>query len=249
MPSVRPAIRFDAGRHHRAKLGFVVLAMEQTIEDDMFKLAPAGVGVHFSRAPMANRIDVDTLADMAGGIGEAAALLLPDGQLDVVCYACTSGSVVIGETRVFAELERGAPNARPTSLITSVMRALTAVGARKIAVATPYLSAVNALEQAYLQRRGFEIVNIEGLGLENDADMVRVRPEYILEFARSVDRPEADAIFISCGALRSLEIIDELENEVRKPIVVSNQAMMWDCLRLAGIRDPLSGHGRLLREH
>ncbi len=105
----RPDIRFDAGRHDRAKLGFVLLAMEQTIEDDMFKLAPPGVGVHFSRASMANKVDVDTLSDMAEGIGAAAALLLPDGQLDVACYACTSGSVVIGEDRVFAELQRGAP--------------------------------------------------------------------------------------------------------------------------------------------
>ena len=247
--SARSDVRFDAGRRDRAKLGFVLLAMEQTIEEDVFNLAPAGVGVHFSRAPMANRIDVDSLSDMAGGIGDAASLLLPDGELDVVSYACTSGSVVIGEERVFAELKRGAPNARATCLITSVMRALSAVCAKKIAVATPYVSAVNALEQTYMQERGFEIVNIEGLGIENDADMVRVTPDYILEFARSVDRPEAAAIFISCGALRSIEIIDELEAQVKKPVIVSNQAMMWDCLRMAGIHDRNTGYGQLFREH
>jgi maleate isomerase len=244
----RSDIRFDAGRHARAKLGFVVLAMEQTIEADMFELAPAGVGVHFSRAPMANRIDVDSLAAMADGIGDAAALLLPDGQIDVACYACTSGSVVIGEERVFAELKRGAPHARPTSMITAVMRALTAVGAQRIAIATPYVGTVNAIEQTYMEQRGFEIVNIEGLGIENDADMVRVTPDYLLEFAQTIDRPAADAIFISCGALRSVELIDELEARVKKPVIVSNQAMMWDCLRMAGIRDRHAGHGQLFRE-
>ena len=49
--SARSEVRFDAGRHDRAKLGFVLLAMEQTIEEDIFNLAPPGVGVHFSRAP------------------------------------------------------------------------------------------------------------------------------------------------------------------------------------------------------
>jgi maleate isomerase len=248
-PGYRKDIRLDGGRHHRARLGFVLLAMEQTIEEDMFRLAPPGVGVHFTRAAMANRVDVDTLAAMASGIADAAALLLPDAPLDVVCYACTSGSVVIGEDKLFDELRRGAPKAKPTSLITGVMRALEALGSRSIAIATPYVAPVNEIERRYMQERGFNIVAIEGLGIENDVDMVRVTPEYILEFARSVDRPEADAIFISCGALRSVDIVEQLEAEAGKPVVVSNQAMLWDCLRLAGVQDRLPGCGRLFREH
>jgi maleate isomerase len=47
-------IRFDKGRHWWAKLGFVILAMEQTVEEDVYRLAPPGVGVHFSRIQMAN---------------------------------------------------------------------------------------------------------------------------------------------------------------------------------------------------
>ena len=54
-------IRFDRGRHWRARIGFVVLAMEQTIEEDVFRLAPEGVGVHFSRVRMENAVTVDTL--------------------------------------------------------------------------------------------------------------------------------------------------------------------------------------------
>ncbi len=242
-------IRSDAGRHWRAKIGFVLLAMEQTIEDDMFRLRPPGVGVHFTRAPMANRVSVGTLAAMASGIGDAASLLLPDEPLDVVCYACTSGSVVIGEERVFAELNRGKPDARATSLITSVMRALEALKARRIAIATPYLAEVDTIERAYMVARGFEVVHMQGLGIEKDADMVRVTPETIFDFARGIDRPDADAVFISCGALRSLDVIAELENRLGKPVVTSNQAMMWDCLRLAGIADRRDDYGTLFREH
>ena len=78
--------------------------------------------------------------------------------------------------------------------------------------------------------------------------MVRVTPAFLAEMAGGLDRPDADAIFISCGALRSIEIIDELEARTGKPVVTSNQALAWHALRLAGIADRIEGHGRLLRE-
>jgi maleate isomerase len=79
--------------------------------------------------------------------------------------------------------------------------------------------------------------------------MVRVTPDYIRDLAISVDRPDADAIFVSCGALRTVDVIDEIEAATGKPCVASNQAMLWHCLRLAGIDDRLEGLGRLFREH
>lgn len=240
---------FDTGQHPRAKIGFVLLATEQTIEDDMMRLRPSGVGMHFTRAANPDNIRVDTLSAQADDLARAASTLLPDASLDVICYACTSGSLVIGEDKVFAELNRGAPGARPTSLITAVIRALRTYGARKIAVATPYLDEINTLEAEYLEARGFDVLHIEGLNLELDSDMIRVRPDFITEFAASVDRPDADAVFISCGALRSLEIVDALEQRLGKPVICSNQAMAWETLRLAGIDDKILGHGTLLRDH
>ncbi len=99
-------VRFDEGRHARANIGYVLLPNEQTIESDLFRMAPPGVGLHFSRGPMPREISVANLASMAETMAETAALLLPDDELDVICYACTSGSVVIGEDRVRAELSR-----------------------------------------------------------------------------------------------------------------------------------------------
>lgn len=250
-PTTTPGrdVVFDAGRHDRAKLGFVLLAMEQTMESDMFRLAPTGVGVHIARAPMANLVSVDTLLAMTDGIGDAAASILPDIDLDVVAYGCTSGSVVIGEDTVFDQLRRGAPTAKPTSLITAVMNALRELDVRRIVVATPYLHDVNVIERDYMQERGFQIVTIEGLGIEHDEDMARVSPQYIAEFAASLDRADAEAVFISCGALRSVEVIDQLERELGKPVVTSNQALMWDCLRQAGLNDQFDGYGTLFRDH
>jgi len=240
---------FDIGRHHRAKIGFVLLATEQTIEDDMFRLRPDGVGVHFARAWIGDSITVASLSRHAGDLARAASTLLPDGSLDVVCYGCTSGSLVIGEDRVAAELSKGAPNAKPTSLITAVLEALRAVGARRIAVATPYLDEINDQEVQYLEKAGLQVTQIRGLQLEKDSDMIRVSPQYLTEFAKRADTPDSDALFISCGALRSLEIADQLEQELGKPVICSNQAMMWHVLRLAGIQDRMAGYGQLLRDH
>jgi maleate isomerase len=78
--------------------------------------------------------------------------------------------------------------------------------------------------------------------------MVRVAPDYITEFALAQDHPDADAIFVSCGALRTLDVIAEIEARAGKPAICSNQAMIWDCLRLAGIDDRFESYGRLLAE-
>jgi len=166
--------------------------------------------------------------------------------LDVIAYACTSGSICIGEDRVIGELQRGAPGATATSLATGVVRALRAMNARRIVVATPYTDDINDLEEKFLVDRGFEVLDMAGMRITFDSEMARVKPKYIRDFARGLDRADAEAIFISCGALRSIEIIDELEQLAGKPVITSNQAMAWDVMRLAGIEDQVSGYGCLL---
>ncbi len=94
---------------------------------------------------------------------------------------------------------------------------------------------------------GYDVLDLQGLGITDDADMVRVTPEYLRDLAISVDRPDADAIFVNCGALRTVEVIDEIEAATGKPCVASNQAMLRHCLRLAGIDDHLEGLGVAFR--
>ncbi len=242
-------VRYDKGPDWRAHIGFVLIATDRVIEKDMFRLAPPGVGVHFTRLPGVDDCTIETLQAMEKDLADSAARLLPECNLDVVCFACTSGSAVIGEERVMAELSRGAPGARSTTLITGAIRALRTLKARRIVVATPYLDEVNSLEAHYLQNQGFELLDFQGMNIRKDTDIGRVAPDFIMEYAQTVDRPDAEAIFVSCGALRTLEIIDTLEEEVGKPVVTSNQAMFWDTLRLAGIEDKIEGYGQLLRLH
>lgn len=240
---------FDQGSHWRARIGYVLLAMEQTIEDDVFRLTPPGVGSHFSRVPMPNAVTVENLLAVADELPRAAALILPEVTLDAITYACTSGSLVVGEERVQEQLAKGAPGAKTTSLVTGAIRALHTLKTKRVVIATPYLDEINVLEGEYFNKRGLEVLEIQGLNITNDEDIVRVSPTYMRDFARSLDHPEADAIFISCGALRVLDIIEDLEQLVGKPVVTSNQAMVWDALRLAGIADRIEGYGCLFREH
>jgi maleate isomerase len=227
----------------------VLISNDATIEDDMHKMAPAGVGLHFTRATMPNECTVANLATMERGLAKAAANLLPGFEVNVVCYACTSGSAVIGEERVVAELLRPFPERKATTLLTGVIEGLRALGTRRIVLGTPYLDEINTLEAVYLRDKGFDVLNAQGMNLTYDTDMVRVTPNYLAEFARAIDDPEAEAIFISCGALRTIDAIETIEQATGKPVVSSNQGMLWHCLRLAGIADKVPGYGRLFVEH
>ena len=241
--------RFDAGRNARARIGFVLLPNEQTVEYDMVKHMPPGVGCYFHRGKMPHEISTEALAAMADVLEEAAAAILPDDGIDVICYACTSGTVAVGEEKTLQLISRGARGATPTSLMTAVTEALSRLQARRLAVATPYADELNSNIAAHLITKGFKITEFQGLNLNYDHEMIRVSPDYLIEFARAVDTPDADAVLISCGALRAMDMVDEAEQTIGKPVVCSNQAMLWHVLRLAGIDDKLEGLGQLLRDH
>jgi maleate isomerase len=79
--------------------------------------------------------------------------------------------------------------------------------------------------------------------------MARLAPEVWIELGRENKDSRADAYLVSCTAVRSAEVIDELELELGRPVVTSNQAITWHCLRKAGIQDKVPGFGALLCEH
>ena len=127
--------------------------------------------------------------------------------------------------------------------------ALQSLGARRLAIGTAYIDEVNEVEAKYLTERGFDVLAIHGLNLLHDSEIIRVSPNFIRDFACSIDRPDADAIFLSCGALRAVEVIDEIEQIVGKPVVTSNQALLWHCLKLAGVDERPRKCGRLMQNY
>lgn len=242
--------QFDDGPYARARIGFVCVANAGLTEGDMFAMRPQGVGLGFTRVGMGTQCTIASLSGMEGALDDAIATLCPGrDDVDVLCYNCTAGSFVIGEERIIAKISEARADAKATTLLSGVAAALAAVGAKRISVATAYTADINALEAAYFRSRGFDVVNIAGLGLLSDMEMNRVSPDYLCAFAEATDSRQSDAVFISCGALRSTDIVERLEHRLGKPVIGSNQASMWNCLRLAGIDDRMEGFGSLLRDH
>jgi maleate isomerase len=240
--------QLDDGRHNRAKLGFILMSTDLAAEADFNDMAPEGVGVHITRLKTDDYTTNETLSRHIEHMAEAASRIQPDTKPDVVSYSCTSGSIVIGEDRIFDEIRKGAPWAQPMCLVTGVVDALRELGAKKIVVGTPYLDEINTNEAEFLLKKGFEVLDIQGLNLTTGIEFGRVTPSYWKEFALEIDRPDADAIFLSCGGIRSLEVAEEIEQITGKPVVTSNQAQFWSCLRRAGVQDNLKGFGRIFQE-
>ena len=130
-------------------------------------------------------------------------------------------------------------------LVTGVVDALRELGVRKLVVGTPYLDEINTAEAEFLISKGFEVLDIQGLNLTTGIEFGCVTPGYWKTFAREIDRPDSDAIFLSCGGIRSLEVVDEIEQLTGKPVITSNQAQFWSCLRRAGIQDHIQGFGEI----
>jgi maleate cis-trans isomerase len=126
-----------------------------------------------------------------------------------------------------------------------VADALRALGAARVSLASPYAPWLNERLRQYLTAAGFEVLAMQGLNTQAHA---AVTPERIEALVMEVDRPEAQAIFISCSNFPTLGLIESLERKLAKPVVASNQASMWKMLRLMGDRRALPGAGRLFRE-
>lgn len=243
--SPRREVRYGEFYHYRGLLGFIVMATDLVMEENLNRLAPKGVGVSIARVDSPLEVSNEGLRRHIDTMASAAALIQPDQPPDLVCYACTSGSIVIGEEKVAAEILRGAPRSRPMTLVAGVVDALRTLNVSRLVVATPYLDEINTLELDYLIDHGFSVLDIQGLNIVDGAIMGRIEPAFIKELALSIDRPEADAIFISCGGIRTLDVVQDIEDAAGKPVICSNQAMMWSCLRRIGVADPISGYGRL----
>jgi len=240
---------FDRGIAHRAAIGLIVLATDQTIEHEFRQmLAIDGVAFYETRIHNAAEINPTTLAAMEKGMAGATGLVLPGSTLDVVAYGCTSGTVVIGEDKVFARIREARPGIACTTPITAAIAGLKALGARRIALLTPYIESVNQMLRRFIEARGIGVPVMGSFNHENDTEVARITPDSIREAAqRLVAAGPIDAVFVSCTSLRVAAIAEALEREIGVPVTSSNHALAWHCLRLAGYREPVAGFGSLFR--
>ena len=235
----------DKGRHSRARLGFILMSTDLAAESDFFDIAPKDVAIHITRLKTEDHTSNETLSKHIEFTADAASRIQPDTKPNVISYSCTSGSIVIGEEKIKEEIKKGAPYAIPMTLVTGVVDALKELKIKNLIVGTPYLDEINTKEAEFLNNKGFSILNIQGLNLTKGVEFGTVTPEYWIKFAQEINDESADAIFLSCGGIRSTEVVDQIEQKVGKPVITSNQAQMWSCLRRAGVEDKILGFGEL----
>lgn len=227
------------------KLGMIVPSWNTVMEYETQRMAGSGISVHTQR--ISHTADTEENLMWMGTQVPAAAKLLAHAKVSVICYGCTAGGFLKGpeydrDMNTEIKVATGIPGTTSASAITD---ALNAVGAKRISVATAYEPWLNVKTQQYLEAAGFTVLAIEGFGTQAHA---AVTPDRVAALAKKVDLPEAQAVFIGCSNLRTLEIIESLEQELGKPVITSNQASMWSMLRLAGATHAVPGAGRLFRD-
>lgn len=234
----------------RGRIGLITLASDSSVLPEYARVMPDGVAVY--AAPIVlprGEVNAAALAEMLEGDQlERAAELLIWTDVDLIVFACTTGSLVhgIGWDREVAARIAGASGRAATTTTTAVLGALQALGATSLAVATPYIEELNAIERQFLEECGFGVASIAGLGCATDAEIGQLEPEDAVSLVERVNTPEADAVFISCTNFHCLPAIASLERRLGKPVVTSNLAGAWAALRQIGVDDPIPGYGELL---
>jgi maleate isomerase len=228
-----------------ARIGLIIPSSNRMVEQEMVEAFPRGTSVHVTRLRMtgANRLTFDQLIPR---IEEAARALL-DARCDVVAFHCTANSMEggkDGEQQILATLAHaGAPHA--TTTITAIQRAFEALGARRIVLVTPYSAATTEHEAEFLRQGGYDVLAAKGLALAGSDAYCATPPQFWCDQAIEAARPEADAYLVSCANISVFGVIRELEARLERPVVTSNQAVIWDALRLIGWRDCDGCPGRL----
>ncbi|RJT03023.1 aspartate/glutamate racemase family protein [Halococcus sp. IIIV-5B] len=222
----------------RLRLGVVVPSSNTTVEPEFAVWTPAATSIHAARMGLVD-VTVEALDAMAAD-AVAAAERLAHAEVDAVAYACTTGSLLHGHG-FDAELEADlaeVTDAPAVATALSVQRLLDALDATRIAVATPYVAELNDREREYLTDAGYDVVALDGRGIERNTDIGRLTPVDALEQATALlDAVEGspgavDALFVSCTNYPTLAAVDEL-TEV--PTVTSNLATLWDLCRVSGL--------------
>ena len=231
------------------RLGFLIPPGNPTVEPEMIAMAPKSVSVHFSRmvahGPTGtldgqeerNRTQIEHIGESA----ELLAMVKPN----VIMLAHTATSYTLGR-RAEAELVQRLRDQCGTIVATafgSVLAALTALGATRIALGTPYSEETTLKGKALLEENGVNVVRHGRL--ENVTNIYDETPERARQLGHTVDTADAQAVFLSGLGMPTIPILATLEQELRKPVISAASAMMWQALRLAGVRERVSGYGRL----
>lgn len=218
-------------------------------------LTPTGVTLHYTRE---GGYDVDAIPDtlemqrFASASLEYELKLLMAADPNVVAYGCTSATLSNGPEfdRAFAadiETKTGVP---AVTAARGIVEALEVLGVSYVGYTSPYTEDLNDAAVHFLEASGFKVVHRVESGTFSSREQGRLTPKFAYELGRRTDHPRAEVLVISCTDFRAVEALLALEEDLRKPIVTSNQALMYACLARLGIdTSGIQAGGRLFTQH
>ncbi|MCT8158625.1 aspartate/glutamate racemase family protein [Pseudoruegeria sp. SHC-113] len=234
----------------KATLGLIVLQVDETIEQDFRRMFPdPDIALYVSRIPSGAELTQETIAQMERDLPRAAELLPKAACFDVVAYACTSGTTLIGAERVARLVTSNVSTRAVSNPLSSAIAALNALSAKSVALVSPYIEPVATPVKDALCAAGLSVPATLSFGEQVEERVARIDPASIFEAALEVgQKADVDAVFLSCTNLRTLGIIERLEARLGKPVISSNLALAWHMAQTAGISPQGDTPGRLFRQ-
>jgi maleate isomerase len=227
------------------KFGIVIPSSNTTIEKEFNEKLKGMATVHTSRIRL-RAVNVEELTRFEDDVIDETGKLA-DAGVDVIGLGCTSGSFVKG-SRQYLELEERMEEVSGVPCVTasgSVVRALKALGSRKVALVTPYIAEVTKLEETLLNDHGFTVTARRYAGIVENTVIGWVAEEEVARWVKGLGSEDFDTVFISCTNLRTFGILAGLESALGVPVISSNSAILWDMIQRTGLKGHNPGLGRL----
>lgn len=237
----------------RARIGVLVPFTNTNLEPDVELLRPDGVSMHFARLggySAEATPDEEQMAQLGVSDLDEPLRLIAGVQPDVILYGCTSATLTHGR-RFDADLSdriKAGTGAATVTAAAALLHALNTLGLRRVGFASPYIGAINRQAMAFLSDAAVETVRCAEIGRALDNyEQGALTPGEVFDLGCRADHPEAEAIVLSCTDMRSVEAVEPLEAVLGKPVVTSNQAMVFMALQLLDIDPSVVRCGRLFR--
>lgn len=226
----------------------IIAPFDLAIERELWRWVPAEVSLHLARTHYEPVPVSRLMAELVSNTShlEAATRDVLHVEPEVVAYLCASGSFVHGveyEKTLVAAIETAGAKAAVTTS-GALAEAIVALDISRISVITPYDQELTELLGIFLGQLGVAVLRSDHLGLGGGIWKVNYRT--VAERILAADRPDAQAIFVSCTNLPTYDIVDPLEKMLAKPILTANQLTMWACLGRMNL--PMMGPGQWLRD-
>ncbi len=241
------SLPFDIDPHQKA-LGLLVLQSDETIEQDFRRIFGPDTLIYVSRVPCATEVSRDTLQQMAETLPPAAALFPQGARLSAIGYGCTSGTAQIGATKISELVCSTAATDQVTQPVSALIAACKVLGVRRLGFLSPYVQDVSSHLIKTLADNGIECPVFGSFDEGRETIVAHIAPDSTYQAAATLAKQGGiDALFLSCTNLRTLDVIEGLEQDTRLPVLSSNQALAWHMARLTGTKLPANSFGSLFR--